>query len=49
MRQFNAAVIGAQTLVGQEFIKLLDERNFPANSVRLFASAHVPTGKKLFV
>jgi len=48
MRQFDVAVIGAQTLVGQEFIKLLDERNFPANSVRLFASDHY-AGKKLFV
>jgi aspartate-semialdehyde dehydrogenase len=48
MRQFNAAVIGAQTMVGQEFIKLLDERNFPANSVRLFTTDHY-SGKKFFV
>jgi aspartate-semialdehyde dehydrogenase len=48
MRQFNAAVVGAQTLVGQEFLKILEERDFPVNSVRLFASDHVPAGKKLF-
>jgi len=48
MRQFNAAVIGAQTMVGQEFIKLLDERNFPASSVRLFTTDYY-SGKKFFV
>ncbi|MGP8080368.1 MAG: aspartate-semialdehyde dehydrogenase [Dehalococcoidales bacterium] len=48
MRQFNVAVIGAQTLVGQEFIKLLDERAFPVTSVRLFSSDHY-AGKTLFV
>ena len=35
----NVAVIGATGAVGQELVKLLHERNFPAASIRLFASA----------
>jgi len=27
-------------LVGQELIKILEERNFPTNSIRLYASDH---------
>jgi aspartate-semialdehyde dehydrogenase len=48
MRQFNVAVIGATGLVGQEFIKLFEERNFPVNSIRLYASNH-NADMKLFV
>jgi aspartate-semialdehyde dehydrogenase len=48
MRQFNAAVIGAQTLVGQEFIKIFEERAFPLQSIHLYTSDH-NIGKKLFV
>ena len=48
MKQFNVAVIGATGLVGQEFIKILEERAFPVNSIRLYASDH-SSGKKLFV
>jgi aspartate-semialdehyde dehydrogenase len=48
MKQFNVAIIGATGLVGQELIKILEERNFPTNSLRLYASDHY-AGKKLFV
>ena len=30
MKQYNVAIIGATGLVGQELIKILEERNFPA-------------------
>ena len=49
MRQFNVAIVGATSLVGQEFIKILDERAFPAKSVQLFSSDHLAAGRKLFV
>jgi len=48
MKQFNVAIIGATGLVGQELIKILEERNFPTNSIRLYAPDHY-AGKKLFV
>ena len=37
-KQLNVAVIGATGLVGSEMLKILVERKFPANSVRVFAS-----------
>ena len=48
MKPYNIAIVGATGLVGQELIKILDERDFPLNSVRLYASDH-SSGKKLFV
>jgi aspartate-semialdehyde dehydrogenase len=48
MKQYNMAIVGATGIVGQEFIKILEERGFPVNSVRLYASDH-SAGKKLFV
>lgn len=35
---YNIAVVGATGAVGMTFIKLLEERNFPVNSLRLLAS-----------
>jgi aspartate-semialdehyde dehydrogenase len=35
----NVGIVGATGAVGQELLKLLQERNFPAASLRLFASA----------
>ena len=35
MKQYNVAVVGATGIVGQEFIKILEERNFPMNSIHL--------------
>lgn len=35
---FNIAIVGATGLVGRMFLKILEERNFPVKSIRLFAS-----------
>lgn len=37
-KAFNLAVIGATGLVGEELLRVLDERSFPVASLRLFAS-----------
>jgi len=37
---FNTAIIGATSLVGQELVKVLNERNFPIASLQLFTSKH---------
>jgi aspartate-semialdehyde dehydrogenase len=38
MRKVSVAIVGATGLVGQEFIKTLEQRRFPMSSVRLYAS-----------
>ncbi|MFQ5996041.1 MAG: aspartate-semialdehyde dehydrogenase [Dehalococcoidales bacterium] len=48
MKEYEIAIVGATGLVGQEFIKVLVQRNFPMNSVHLFASDR-SAGKKLVV
>jgi len=48
MNEYRVAIVGATGLVGQEFIKILEQRNFPMASVRLLASDR-SAGKKLFV
>ncbi|MCK4361776.1 MAG: aspartate-semialdehyde dehydrogenase [Dehalococcoidia bacterium] len=48
MKEFNVAIIGATGLVGQEFIKVLGQRNFPMSSLNLFASDR-SAGRKLTV
>ncbi len=48
MNGYNVAIVGATGLVGQEFIKVLEQRNFPMASVHLLASDR-SAGKKLFV
>jgi len=48
MREYKVAIAGATGLVGQEFIKVLEQRNFPMSSIRLLASDR-SAGKKLFV
>lgn len=45
---FKVAIVGATGLVGQEFIKVLEQRHFPMSSVRLYASDR-SAGKKLTV
>lgn len=35
----NVAIVGASGAVGQEFIKVLEERDFPVSTLRLFGSA----------
>ena len=46
MKDYRVAVVGATGLVGQEFIKILLERQFPMASLRLMASDR-SAGKKL--
>ena len=47
MEVFNVAIVGATGLVGQEFIKVLEQRNFPVGSLRLLASER-SSGTQLF-
>ncbi|MDP2930872.1 MAG: aspartate-semialdehyde dehydrogenase, partial [Chloroflexota bacterium] len=35
---YNVAILGATGLVGREIIKVLEQRNFPMDSIRLLAS-----------
>lgn len=44
---YRVAIVGATGLVGQEFIKILEQRNFPVDSLQLFASER-SAGKRLF-
>ncbi len=46
MKEYKIAILGATGLVGQEFIKVLTQRNFPASSIELLASER-SVGKKL--
>jgi aspartate-semialdehyde dehydrogenase len=41
----NVAIAGVTGAVGQEFIRLLEERNFPLNKLKMLASAR-SIGKK---
>jgi aspartate-semialdehyde dehydrogenase len=45
---YNVAIVGATGMVGREFIKILGQRKFPVDGVRLLASDR-SSGKKLFV
>jgi aspartate-semialdehyde dehydrogenase len=48
MKRYKVAIVGATGLVGQEFIKVLGQQNFPVASIHLLASDR-SAGKKLFV
>ena len=48
MKQVNIGILGATGAVGQEMIKILEERNFPVASLRPIASARSAGGKILF-
>jgi aspartate-semialdehyde dehydrogenase len=48
MKSYNVAIVGATGMVGQEFIKVLQQRNFPVASINLYASDR-SAGKKLYV
>ncbi|MFC1954415.1 aspartate-semialdehyde dehydrogenase [Chloroflexota bacterium] len=48
MSGYKVAIVGATGLVGGEFIKVLEQREFPAESISLFASDR-SAGKKMFV
>jgi aspartate-semialdehyde dehydrogenase len=46
MKKFNVAILGATGAVGREMMKVLEERNFPINELRLLASER-SVGKEL--
>ncbi|MEE8372407.1 MAG: aspartate-semialdehyde dehydrogenase [Dehalococcoidia bacterium] len=48
MRKYHTAIVGATGLVGQELIKILEQRDFPMASIHLFASDR-SIGKTMFV
>lgn len=48
MKDYSVAIVGATGLVGQEFIRVLEQRSFPMASVHLLASDR-SAGKKLSV
>jgi len=48
MKGYKVAILGATGMVGQEFIKVLEQRNFPMDSVDLLASDR-SAGRKMFV
>jgi aspartate-semialdehyde dehydrogenase len=48
MKGYRVAIVGATGLVGQEFIRVLEQREFPMESIELLASDR-SAGKKLFV
>ena len=48
MKSYNVAIVGATGLVGQEFIKVLEQRHFPTASIQLYASDR-SHGRKLKV
>ena len=48
MRPLSVAIVGATGMVGQELIRVLEQRHFPTGQVQLFASDRT-AGKKLFV
>ena len=47
MKAYRVAIVGATGMVGQEFIKVLEQRNFPVESLDLLASDR-SAGKKLY-
>ena len=47
MEGFSVAIVGATGLVGREFVKVLEQRNFPIASLRLLASER-SSGTQLF-
>lgn len=46
MKKYNVAILGATGAVGTEFLKLIEERNFPYAELRLLASKR-SAGKKI--
>ena len=38
MKKYNVAIVGASGLIGNKFIEILEERNFPVENLFLFAS-----------
>jgi len=48
MKGFNVAIVGAVEIVGQEIIKVLEQRKFPVDSIQLLVPEHFSGVKLLF-
>ena len=48
MEGFNVAIVDATDIVGQEIIKVLEQRKFPVASIQLVVSEHFSGLKLLF-
>jgi aspartate-semialdehyde dehydrogenase len=48
LKGVNIAVVGATGMVGRNFLKILDERNFPINNLYLFSSEKSAGSKLTF-
>jgi aspartate-semialdehyde dehydrogenase len=48
MKKYKVAILGATGLVGQEFLKILEQRNFPISDIILTASSNSEGKKILF-
>jgi aspartate-semialdehyde dehydrogenase len=48
MEGFNVAVVGATEIIGQEIIKVLEQRKFPVASIQLLSPEHSSGAKLLF-
>ena len=48
MKEYRVGIVGATGLVGQEFLKTLEQRDFPMSSIELLASER-SVGKKMRV
>jgi len=48
MKKYNVAILGATGAVGKEMLKILGERNFPVNELRLLASKKSAGGEVEF-
>ncbi|HHV25622.1 aspartate-semialdehyde dehydrogenase [Anaerosalibacter bizertensis] len=46
MKKINVGIVGATGMVGRNFLKLMEERNFPVKNLYLFASSK-SSGKKI--
>ena len=41
MKKYNVCILGIRGAVGQEFYKILKQRNFPVNKLRLLSTSQV--------
>ncbi len=48
MKSYKVAIVGATGMVGQEFIKVLEQRSFPIESIDLLAFRPLGREKTLF-
>ena len=48
MKKYNVAIVGASGAVGQEFLKVLEERDFPIDELTLFGSPRSAGSKYMF-